>query len=49
VTSNARKAAAQQLLTLNSGVSLVQTTSDEYSDAWTDSQLLATAMAGAPA
>jgi uncharacterized protein (DUF1501 family) len=48
-TSTVRKTAAQQLLTLNSGVSLVQATSDEYSDAWTDSQLLTTAMAGAPA
>jgi uncharacterized protein (DUF1501 family) len=47
--STARKTAAQQLLTLNSGVSLVQAASDDYSAAWTDSKLLADAMAGAPA
>jgi uncharacterized protein (DUF1501 family) len=45
----ARQAAAQQLLTLNSGVSLVQATGTAYNEAWIDSKLLGDAMAGAPA
>lgn len=47
-TSVARAIGAQQLLTLNSGVSLVQAANQEYSDSWTDSKLLYDAMAGAP-
>jgi uncharacterized protein (DUF1501 family) len=45
--SDARKASAQQLLTLNSGVSLVQSASGVYSEAWNDSKLLGDALAGA--
>ncbi len=45
--SDARKTAAQQLLTLNSGVSLVQAAGDVYSDAWTNSKLLGDALASA--
>ena len=45
--STARKTAAQQLLTLNSGVSLVQATSDEFTEAWNDSKILADGMANA--
>ena len=43
--SAARQAAAQQLLTLNSGASLVQAAGSEYSNAWTDSKLLGDALA----
>ena len=47
-TSTARKTAAQQLLTFDSGVSLVQAASSIYSDAWNDSKLLGDALASAP-
>ena len=46
--SDARKTSAQQLLTLNSGVSLVQAASGVASDAWTNSKLLGDALASAP-
>lgn len=46
--SVARQTSAQQLLTLNTGVSLVQAAATQASDAWTESKTLADAMASAP-
>jgi uncharacterized protein (DUF1501 family) len=47
--SQARKTSAQELLTLDSGVTLVQAASTPASDVWKNSKLLGDALAGAAA
>jgi uncharacterized protein (DUF1501 family) len=47
--SEARKTSAQELLTFDSGVTLVQSAGGVYADAWKNSKLLNDALATAPA